>query len=317
MNIKKKQHYVSQFYLKKWSYCEDRIYSLVNDRIVPMKIKEIASSNFFYKATNMTDKTKSILLHGLSKLKSPYTRNAIKTAIESVHLVEAITKNSDYKDPDLEHSENLVRTNIIEEYYAVIEELAAPDIKNLAESSGDNFTFENYQNVLRFVVNQLTRTSAVKEKFKNLSRDSLEKEGVDFQTFNAFHTLIISEELVLVLIEKLYKITLLDNQSEVNLITSDNPAININPITIPEVKIYFPLSPKKALYIEPSHLNEISTLKIKENYLSGIYTPTYYIEKATIHEQEVRYLNGRIFENRDRCIYGLTSEDLENVLIYE
>jgi len=314
LKLKKKQHYVSQFYLKQWSGCGKRVYAIINGKVVPMKTKEIASSNFFYKATNMTPATRNALLHGLSKLKSPLVQDLLTTAIQGVHLVERLSEKVDDKDEDFALAENLIRTNVIEDYYVIIEELATPDIKHLSESDGEQLTIEKYQNVLRFAVNQLSRTSAVKNKFKESSIELLRKNEIDFQTFNAFQTLIISEEVVLNLIEKLYKITLLENQSDVNFITSDNPAVNLNPITSQDIKLFLPLSPKKAIYIEPSGINGSAASTVKENYLSGVHAPRYYLKKDTVNEQDVHDLNKRIYGNRERHVFGFCPKDLENFL---
>lgn len=308
MEIKKKQHYVSQFYLQQWSECGERVSALINGKVVPMRIKEIAASNYFYKVTSMNRRTKEILSFNLSKLKSPHAKNTIEFAINCIDTLENLKDEIVINNSNLKKSDNAIRTNIIEDYYKVLEDLAAPVIRSLIK--GELLNHNDYQAILRFTVNQLSRTPSVKNKFKKAASNLLKEKGIDFQAYYSFQTLIISEEIVLYLIENLYKVTLIENESEINFITSDNPAFNINPISIKDMKIFLPLSPKKAIYIEPTTFNEKRSSEIKENYLSGVHDSIYYFDNIKVSEIDVYLLNKRVSENKERSIFGFCPEDL-------
>lgn len=286
------------------------MFTIINQKIIKIKVKETASENYLYELTNMTNNTREVLLRELSRLDSPLS-NLIRTTVDAVFLLEERPNNFRHENPNMKESKRAIRVNIIEEYYTAIEELAAPSLNLIIEDEYERVDVDDYQNILRYAVNQLSRTPVVKEKFRAEVSFALDGNGVDFQTYNVLQNLIVSERIVLALIEKMYQVTLLNNSGNLNLITSDNPAINLNPITQKDLKIFLPISPRKAIFIEPTSLNSDDQLKTKNTYLDGGGIEKYYICDRLLSEQDVRGLNEITASNKGRHIYGKESEDLE------
>lgn len=287
------------------------MFTIINQKIIKIKVKETASENYLYELTNMTNNTREMLLRELSQLGSPLS-NLIRTTVDAVFKLEELPNNFCHENPNMKESKRAIKVNIIEEYYTAIEELAAPSLNLIIEDKYERMNFDDYQNILRYAVNQLTRTPVVKEKFRADVSFALDGIDVDFQTYNVLQNLILSERIVLALIEKMYQVTLLNNIGNLNLITSDNPAINLNQITQKkDSKIFLPISPRKAIFIEPTSLNSDDQLKIKNTYLDGGSIEKYYICHRLLSEQDVRGLNEITASNKGRHIYGKESEDLE------
>ena len=76
--IKKKHHFVSQFYLKAWSTDSGKIYALkktTNEKPFLVKINETALSNYFYESCLLTDMSLNFL-HSFAK-----TTNSLDTPV--------------------------------------------------------------------------------------------------------------------------------------------------------------------------------------------------------------------------------------------
>lgn len=312
-NIKKNQHYVSQFYLKAWSECGSRIYASI-DKPVKMRIEKVACSNYFYKASLMNENTRKLLLAGASRLKSPQMRDYIISAINGVGLIDDIGGLSGACfNEEIKYSDNLIKTNVVEDFYTMIESLAAPEIKKILEGRLVDLDINGYQNIVRHVVNQLTRTQKTRTSFGRVAGEKLDANCIDFRTYDSFQSLIISEEILLVLLEKLYKITVVENTTEKNFITSDHPVINLNSIDISDLKLYIPISPKIALFIEPNGLcNEKASL-LKTKVQLEKESPKYFVDKVNASMSEVNALNIKTWENKGRHIFAYTSKDIADV----
>ncbi|ENC9555251.1 DUF4238 domain-containing protein [Aeromonas hydrophila] len=307
MSKKKNQHYVSQFYLKNWSIDGQKVYAYLKKPIF-MNTKEIASENYFYRIQSINSPTRNILLKLLAKLKSPLISGLLKDTIDSLYIVDLLGKKSDNKQ--LKDEEAKFKTNAVENIYSIIEECAAVDIGTILNNNIKTFDINNYQNVLRYATYQLVRTQKGRDRFKTDASDELYEKDIDFQTYHTFQSLILAEKLTLSLIERLYKITLLNNDTDINFITNDNPAINLNKIEDFDVKLYLPLSPRKAIIVENSGIKDEDAQHIKNLILSDKEYDKYFINERTSSIDEVHSLNKIMWNYKHRSVYAITADEI-------
>jgi hypothetical protein len=121
----------------------------------------------------------------------------------------------------------------------------------------------------------------------------------------------------MILIEELYKITVISNQTELDFITSDNPCINIAK-NIEELKLYLPISPKKALFIEKLDISENDATELKKQVLSNINISKYFLDFITENDKEnINQLNKIIWDNKESFAISSNVDILQNLIEQE
>lgn len=82
-----------------------------------------------------------------------------------------------------------------------------------------------------------------------------------------FSSIILAERLVLVAIEKLYKITIIDNETGLRFITGDWPVVNLNSLDDKTVRIFWRISPCRAVLVNPTNFDIDEIIMIKRRVL--------------------------------------------------
>ncbi|WP_417599183.1 DUF4238 domain-containing protein [Oceanospirillum sp.] len=301
--IKKKQHFVSQFYLKNWAGKDDRLFALINNNVMPMKTREVAHSNYFYKVDGVNDDERAFLLKEVSSLAEPI-KSMISGLINSFHIIH---KFSIDVNGETEES-RIIKTNAIEDVYCIVEELALPSLDIIKKEEYGEIDIFGYSYVVRYINFQLARTPAVKNKIKNSTESLLRDKNIRFDSYYMIYSLIIAERISLQLINKLYKLVVINNKTNINLITNDNPVKNLNPIDKVEVKLFLPLSPKQGLLLEPS---ELPDEKVKTP-LEDLSKSQYYLSVTDCYDQDyISKLNLITWNNKERSAFSYKESDLK------
>lgn len=304
MEIKKKHHYVSQFYLRTWSNDDERLPTIINNKIVVMKTKEVAHQNHFYRLNGITLKEHNYLTQFNENLAPEVLKADIQNVIDASFAIGQI------KNPNNLEQKEKFRANFFEEIFSEMESSAKLVIDKLLNEKLENFSFEDFVLFVRFCSLQLAKTSAVRnnQNIHNLAEFLKDKE-IEFNDVYIITTnLIIPEKLADNLLCGFYQMELIENDTHLDFITTDNPAINLH--EQPEGKnalIYFPISPKKAVILSKKDLSENVKKQIMESK-----SEIRYFCKSTKEDNidRIHKLNLSLAKKSDRFIFSKDSNTL-------
>lgn len=314
MDTKKtiKQHFVSQFYLKSWAQSDEMINIKGNGKPFKSNSKNVGHENHLYRIEGIGEQEAEILLKGTKKI-SESMRVLFELLIEACHAFKILSLLP--KDEETNKKIDIEQQNIIERFYGVFEDQVQTSYNILVTGEYDKFDINHYQDILRFVALQLTRTPKVKETSTISMQDILAQRGIQFSDFNTLHSAIISEQLTTALIERLYQVEIIENLTELNFITSDNPVKNLLPEKDVIVNLYWPITPKKALIVKPTNFTPEQAQTIKNGILKEGKQAEYLIRVTQINEREkIESLNHITWNNKHRHIYFLEDRDIASFL---
>ncbi len=265
-NIEKKirQHYVFQFYLKSWT-TNDKIFSLLNNKIIETKTDKIGLMKNFYKLNEMSKEDFKFIDLFFFKDVNPITAKINKDwapLLNAIFEYKNILKNSGNLKKDDEFQIDIFITNLFENFHANIENAAIPCLKSLLEK---NFNFLNNDvdlaNFLFFISIQYFRTKRMKEIITNISLDYGFK---NFKNIWNVCSIIFATNIgaSLFIVKDKLKFTLLTTNN-LEFITGDQPIINTfgdyktaKKLNDKELQLYYPLSPNISLLISLNRENE-------------------------------------------------------------
>lgn len=285
-----KQHYVWRHYLRNFCFKHESIYSLINrNRIVPNNLINVAQERFFYKLHDINENDFSFL-NGFLNFYIP-ENNELKEYLQIVLFSYKITmlKKTIPNKTTQENFEKNVQNDYFENHMSRNENYGKKfiAIKNL-EHLKECFNAENKFKTLLFLGIQYVRTKQYREK---LIEEFKDKE-VNMDKFWFFISFTIGNILATnLLCRRKHKILLIQNKSNQEFITSDQPIINLeeerdeNGFAI-YFKLYVPISPEKAIILDfDSAENIFEELEI---------TDIDYVKK----------LNRKIMENSNMFIFS-------------
>lgn len=324
-NIKKKHHFVSQFYLKAWSIDSHKIYTRKLDQITPYLVRtaETAASNYLYKNHPLSKQSISFLdnFAKLTYCNELTIYSLIIKTISEIHELIDFSKqmytNLEQNIPkELIHEEKSFYSNPIEDYYCLLESKFSPIIRKIIENRFDQLTIDDYDLLLLFVTSQSIRSekrlSKIRKKF-TLKFQNINKNEVD--TLCLYLGLLLDHKLHQVLTNKIYTISIIENNTNINLITSDNPVINtkFKSSSNKEVEYVIPISPKYYLHIKENMYTETIKEIFRESFIQDsqqiALNKVIFIEK-TENILNIERINHLIHKESNRYLYGLTKEDL-------
>ena len=287
-NVKKKHHFVFQAYLSKWK--ENNAVWVLRDRkkLFPTGTEAIAFKNLFYTINSLNLDEKKLLDCYLQTM-SPVVRGQMEFFIETYLLpienqkILDVMKQAAIKrfgtenniPDDLHHEiskcEQIIRVqknNNMEDFYCDIEGELVQYFR-IIDEHGIGFYYNldrnDRFNFLSDICIQYFRTLPLKERWMKQFGDSIKKldfakVGIDLSKVNLENLSIfffwhIQTSLAYSLMSKETTIALLNNNTAIPFITSDQPIINLkcdydNDLAeTTELTFFYPISPTKALVI--------------------------------------------------------------------
>ncbi len=202
------------------------------------------------------------------------------------------------------------RSNVIENYYSEIENEASKVINKIINSEYDSFDMYEYQIILKYSYYQLVRTKVVREGIERDISKLLKEKNIDFVQYWVLSSIYYAELFFERSLEKLFVIKVIENNTGINFITNDNPVFNLNGVDNEDVKLYFPISPKKAIYIEKINISDDEKEKLKNKYLEE-RSGKYFLHHIEINKDEVLELNKEIWKRKERFCFSLNKNELE------
>jgi len=265
--IKKRQHYIWRYYLRAWSN-KDMIHCMRINKVFKASLMNIGHEKYFYKLQELTliekDLIRRLAIEPSPNFLKPLHENFLKNFTVIFDLKNIAKANNTYTDEIEEETEKLIN-NLEEDYHASIENIGQKYLKSILEKNIDFFMNENGRNEFSYyLTTQYMRTKQIRN---SVIRAVGENKKVNIRKIwpilshifatNMGHSLASSKD---------YKIVLLENQSQKNFITGDQPVVNTfaNDVAIDEeifnLEFYYPISPKLALLI--TQKNELEPIQI-------------------------------------------------------
>lgn len=310
MDTKKtnKQHFVSQFYLKHWAKPDEMLSVKGSGKPFESNSKNIGHENHLYRIEGLGKKERDLLLNGLQKVPEPM-HSLFKTMITVCYYFKVFSALP--TDMDTTNKIELQKQNIVENFYSAFEDQVNPSFMTLVNGEYEKFDINYYQDILRFVVLQLTRTPKVKEISRQMMQEEFIQRGLQFRDFDTLHSAIIAEQITTALIERLYQIEIIENTTDLNFITSDNPVKNLLPIKDKLIELFWPINPRKALIIKPTNFSAERATEIKDGIVNHGKKADYLITITKKNELlEIQKLNQITWHNKHRHIYYLNELDI-------
>jgi hypothetical protein len=326
MNLKRKHHFVSQFYLKSWYNNVEKIIVWDGDKTFPSLTKSIAYEKDLYKLTPLTSYQISFFEEHLRQmsLDNTSTYNYVIRNILVIHngfnFLDTIENNCSEEIVDLKKKFSF---NFLEDKFAVEEAEFSKVIKRIILKPKSKISLHDYYALIHFFVFQLFKTPRKINRFLDVNQQSPIFKGLDFtqpelRSYTLLFIQCLSERAHTSLISRLYSIKIYNNISDINFITSDDPCFN-QKFDENEFYVQLPISPKVMI--------ELVANPYEEEYIKSMTAYFNFHKKeadnviltkplVTFHEleqTEVIELNKKIFENKDRFVYAQTTSDIESI----
>jgi Protein of unknown function (DUF4238) len=304
--IKKKQHYVWKEYLLSWS-SKNQICALFksSNKIIKTNIEGVAQERYFYALEEFTEEEEIILKELISLWSNDVVRPFVMefyNMITSFSKISRAIKNKDLSGintTELDKKLALLKANTMEDMHTSFENFG----KKLIEiRKVEDLMFLDDERELLFamiyVSFQYLRTKNMREVVKPI----IEKYPYLSDKFLNFFPFIYAPGIADSLTYgKKIKFIFLDNKTEVNFITTDQPIINAKKHIISDngnvaqLDYYYPITPKIAIII---HYQE---QKEKRKYM-------------LIEKEQVNHYNDLMIRNAKEFIFSNTEEQLKSNL---
>lgn len=327
MNLKRKHHFVSQFYLRNWYDSNKKIIAWNGEKNFPSKSESIAFQKDFYKLATLT-KTQYELLDRYLEYWELKKTSIYKLSFKPILEAQGVFRNGfkflnlkGMDIPDELHSiEKEFSTNIIEERLSKQEGLFSQVLRKLTLNSVSRLSLNDYNYLVHFVVFQYMKTPkkmnhiiSISEESESFKRANFNNE--EYKTFWLILTQCFQERIYLSIFEQLYTIKIYNNISNINFITSDDPCFN-QKINEDGFLIQLPISPKIMIELAPNPYNDdftktaIDYYSLNSDKAHEVFLSDSFVVFDIIKEEQVKNLNQKIFSNRDRFIYAQQMDDI-------
>lgn len=302
-----RQHFVSRFYLKAWSKNDTHIVARDDAHVFRPKFEQVAVSKDAYRVEGLSQEQEKLLLAELDKVKSPMA-SLLRTLIEKCAQLRGETP-ADGTTGKIDV--DIFKSNAIENVYSLTEDVVQNAYDLLVDGEYNNINIFDYENVLRFLFNQLTRSEGSRHKIREEIGHILEDKGIGFDAYNIFSSIILAERLVITVIERLYRITVIENNTSVRFITGDWPVVNLNSEKDEAIKMYWPITPYRAVLVNPTNFSPDQAAAIKKEMFGGKGTHRYFLDRRIEDDPDViRTLNRAIWSRKHRCVFGVDEADV-------
>jgi hypothetical protein len=295
---KHRHHYVQRHYLEQWS-SGGRMYCLRHGRIFSNNPVNLAVENDFYKMHDLNDPEIELIkkcAEGLPKRGAAVLGNIVN--FFTFHSLFQNKFDSDIeKNEELKRSLKLYISNFEEDYHTLIENGA---VKTLDEIRRGDISFyyddDKCPSFMYYIAMQILRTKKLLDIMDKMPPNTL---GIDYKkVWPAQRHMIATNFGCNLFLERNTKpITLVENNSSVSLLTSDQPAINLYPDeaeTANVLAIYYPVSPQKAI--------------IFGDLKDDIPTPIWNVDA-----EEVRYLNRAMIAAAHEMVFADSPEAFQAI----
>jgi hypothetical protein len=253
--IKIRQHYVPQYYLKAWEV-SGQLYCLRKGNIFQASTRQVAVERYFYEVQDLTTEDVSFIEIVINTSCHEHLRRLNKNFLT---LLSALKGNVHIDPSDPRHDElrlavDTALINLEENYHCGVEKLLFKTLDSMLQ--GDTSFFSNDGECVQFLYclsTQYMRTKKIREAV--LARASVPVQGADLRRSWNILSHVFATNLGCSLFEERAKLrlVLIDNNTPEPFIAGDQPVVNIHPssggMAAEQVELYYPLGPQMAMLL--------------------------------------------------------------------
>ena len=291
-SLKKNQHYVWREYLKAWSE-DDKIWTFFkkSGKIDNPNLKKVTVERYFYRLNKLT--SDEIIF--LKKFIDATSHNSVKKLNHDfleMFTITSVLNMQNGKETEI---------NLMEDAYCKIENLgnsllACRNITDIEKL----FNKDGLYDAIIFICFQYFRTKNMKNSLlKEFNNDKY--EALVKKSWNIISYIMATNKTSDIIFDKNLKFLFIENNSEINFITGDQPVLNL----LSDIKdkngevigleLFYPITPKHALIIH------FRTDQINQ------------FENQIAEHEQICYFNNKILENSDFFVFADNNEQLENI----
>jgi len=297
---KQRHHYVWQKYLAPW-VAEGRICCLRAGRIFPVGTKNIAVETGFYKVKRLSGEELAFVRKLADASASETAKRTNHTWIDNHTVIYEFQDFANAEGASSIELEKLIETNAFnleEDMQMHIENSGVRYLDSMLNND-ISFYYEDDQCVefLFYLATQFVRT----KKMRDIIQSAGAQVGISDMS-NCWpvvsHIFATNFGWTMYAERDKYELHILHNHTELNIITADQPLINVHPLGSDadhEICLYYPLSPNMAMIYSPI---DRSNSKAEE-----------YIKKA-----EVAKYNNEIYGASNEQVFALNDSDLQSYI---
>jgi hypothetical protein len=264
MNISKRQHYVWRSYLNSWA-AENLIWCNRNGVIFHSQLMNVGQEKFFYEVMNMNDEEISFIRLIGNSNNRPEMNGLIDDIINYFRtpaLIENFLTSINIPDQESWNLHREAKVNAHEHIHSSLESESRIILDKLLDNNisvMDNET-DKY-NFIQYISFQYLRTKKQKNRIINMKLNLPHNINEKINIINVWGpiSVALSYQLAMGVIghRKPFKLKILNNTTNINFITGDQPVINMRAVgkqpstEVHDLDIYHPLSPKIAIILSP------------------------------------------------------------------
>ncbi len=255
-SLKRNQHYVYQHYLRAWAV-NNKIICNRNGKIFPVNVSNVAVERDFYKLSELTHEHIKFIEWTISQSDSNELKEQNKKWVlifSQYSILKSVLREKGINSEDITLELRKMEVEFEEDYHFDIESRAIPIIEDIRrnvdlDSLKDRKTKIDF---FYYLCVQFFRTKKIKDNFELSFSTSLpEPVGCALNILRAIFATNVSWSILD------YKTILLINNTDEQLITTDQPIINIAAIgkkvlEDEDMEYYYPLAPYVAILLSKS-----------------------------------------------------------------
>ncbi len=280
---KRRHHYVWRRYLRSWAK-NDLIWCLRNGNVFETNLINIGQARDFYKLKELTEQEISFIKKVALEKNNPILRELNQGWIELFTLVFKLKKVVEKKkiiDPKLNKIIDEAIFNLEEDLHGRLESQAEPYLDAILQEDISFYRMEDgFIDFTHYICVQYMRTQNIKNNVQ-LSLRGFDVVDIDKIWNILTHIFATNLGWSIYADKKPFNMILLKNDTQLELITGDQPVINTYAIGIPiyispaDLEFYYPVSPCLAILLSnndsyaPGEMHYLSLKDVKK-YNQGI-----------------------------------------------
>lgn len=292
-NLTANQHHVWQYHLKAWANEKDRVWCLHKGKSAPFAshTRNVGSERFFYEFRELSEADAKYLEYIISQSTDENLRKLNRGWVDSLQMPFTLRRklvNFPLSNESKTQVEKLladIGKTLGEQLHGRMEEQGKPILDSLRAGDSSFYRNDDKQQMtfIHFICFQYFRTAKIRNGYRAIPLDL----PFDRDRTWPIEAFIYATNLAASLYAQrhAYSIVMIDNRSDKPFITGDQPVINLLGLSTPEVELFYPLTPRRAMILSAS----------KERYPSS---------QKDVGLIEVENYNFQMYQKSDMQLYG-------------
>lgn len=299
--LQKRQHYVWRYYLLAWAQGE-QIYCTRAPATMAFtpNVANIGGETFFYRVSELDAADLAYLESVIGRSTRAALQDLNRGWIEGFQrsfVVRRLLQQVDLSDAHraaLDRECDVIEKTLAERYHGSSEQRMQPLLDRLREGDASFYQAQSSAHTfIDFLARQYFRTARMRNVMTALPRLLPHNPDRTWPIESFIYATNVASSLVGQRAD--YHITMLENDTPSPFVTSDQPVINLNSERDENLRLYYPVSPTRALIYHSD-------------------TTRYLAERVSVSRQEVEFYNFSLYSRSDSQMYGSNRTYLEELV---